>query len=239
MAFMSINSHLNVIQCSRCQEHTKYHCKTCGLNLCSLCKSKHNLGLDTEHHHVVLYKYKDSIPFNHVKCATHPDQIYELYCEPCNHPVCYFCMEHRTHRVQPLRAAYNEKRKEAEKILLDIEKKIIYQVSFLNTEIRSDFTTCQKEIIPHQSNAIFSKSKKITHLMESVLCETILEEKKNLIHKLYQQSKKLRRHILRIRSFEHRYERSCSRPVQFLRCIKNKRNPGKQDTPLLTQHYKL
>lgn len=239
MASPRINSQLNVIQCSRCQGDTKYHCKTCGLNLCSLCKSKHNLSLDTENHNVVLYKYKDSIPFNHENCATHPDQIYELYCEPCNHPVCYFCKEHRTHRFQLLRTAYEEKRRDAKKLFLDIENKIILQTSLLNTEIRSDINACQKEIIPHQSNAMFSKSKRITHLMESVLCEIILGKKIFLIHKLYQQSMKLRRHILRIRSFEHRYKRSCSRPVQFFRCIKNKRNTGKQDTPLLTQHYKL
>lgn len=239
MASLSINSQLNVSKCFLCQGDTKYHCKTCVLNLCPLCKSKHNLSLDTENHNVVLYKYKDNIPFNHERCATHPDQIYERYCEPCNHPVCYFCEEHTTHRIHPLRTAYEEKRRDANKLLLDIENRIILQTSLLNTEIRSDFSVCQKKIIPHQSNAMFSKSKRITHLMESVLCEIILEKKSFLIHKLYQQSMKLRRHLLRIRSFEHRYERSCSRPVQFLRCIKNKCNPGKQDTPLLTQHYKL
>ena len=236
MASTRINSQLSVIQCSLCQGHTKYYCKTRGLNLCSLCKRKHNLSLDTENHNVVLYKYKDSIPFYHEKCATHPDQIYKLYCEPCNHPVCYFCKEHKTHRVQNLRRAYKEKREVAKQILLDIENKFIYQTSFLNTEIKSYLTTCQEEIIPHQYNAMFEMSKRIKDLMESALSEVIVEKKKCLI---YKPLLKLAGHILEKRIFEIRYKKSFNRPVQFLRFVKNKRNPEKKDTPYLTQHYIL
>ena len=46
----------------------------------------------------------------------------------------------------------------------------------------------------------------------------------------------MKRHIARIQKYEHRYEKSANRPVQFLRFIKTVHIPQIQDTSQLSQH---
>ncbi|XP_022311745.1 uncharacterized protein LOC111116982 isoform X2 [Crassostrea virginica] len=49
----------------------------------------------------------------------------------------------------------------------------------------------------------------------------------------------MKRNIARIQKYEHRYEKSANRPVQFLRFIKTVHLPQIQDTPHLSQHCLL
>nr|XP_022312702.1 uncharacterized protein LOC111117756 [Crassostrea virginica]XP_022312703.1 uncharacterized protein LOC111117756 [Crassostrea virginica]XP_022312704.1 uncharacterized protein LOC111117756 [Crassostrea virginica] len=49
----------------------------------------------------------------------------------------------------------------------------------------------------------------------------------------------MKRNIVMIQKYEHRYEKSANRPVQFLRFIKTVHLPQIQDTPLLSQHCLL
>ena len=49
----------------------------------------------------------------------------------------------------------------------------------------------------------------------------------------------MKRNNARIQKYEHRYEKSANRPVQFLRYIKTVCLPQTQDTPHLSQHCLL
>ena len=74
------------------------------------------------------------------------------------------------------------------------------------------------------------KSKALKTLMETVICNEI-NKCKCLLHKI-----RGKEYIYRIQIYEHKYEQSANRSVQFLRFIKNVRNPKREDTLHLTQH---
>ena len=81
------------IKCGICEknksntyDHLIYICNTCGINLCPLCKSKHDIT-----HYIIKYEDKYYI------CAKHNENFTE-YCEICRENLCPICIkEHRLH----------------------------------------------------------------------------------------------------------------------------------------------
>ena len=110
----TISTKVNVKQCSLYQGDTEYHCGTCDQNLCLPCKNKHNLRMDTKHHNVILYREKLN-SFKIEMCATHPDQVYEMYCETCDLPVCLHCDQHKQHNLQNIRTIYEDSENKTKK----------------------------------------------------------------------------------------------------------------------------
>lgn len=94
-----------VHQCSDCQGDTAYYCVSCQFDLCPRCKEKHEKGLKTMDHNVMTYRKNiKNIPTQEI-CQRHSTMLYEMYCEHCELPVCYHCIQHRTHRWMDIQRA--------------------------------------------------------------------------------------------------------------------------------------
>lgn len=65
-----------------------FRCNTCKINLCPLCKNKHD-----KNHYLINYKDKDYI------CPKH-NYPYTLYCKFCKKNICIACeVEHKNHDI--------------------------------------------------------------------------------------------------------------------------------------------
>lgn len=218
MMSKSISTQVNVSQCSQCLGDTEYHCRTCRQNLCPLCKWKHNLRLNTKHHYVVLYKYRHDVFFKHEMCVVHPDQVYDMHCEPCGLPICFFCEEqHKTHRVQSLKVAYKKKQKETASAITYIRSENLYHAQLLRSTINSDFKTIRNKVVMHQTSLV--KLHITQKDLNTVLQEAYRKTNNWLIQKKRREELKLYRHIAKIQIYEKRNERIFNRPLQFLRFI--------------------
>ena len=87
---------LSKIKCNKCNVNNKsnthnnhfYICNTCNINLCPLCKSKHD-----ENHIIINYDDKNYI------CNKH-NESYNKYCKKCNENICIICEnEHNNHEI--------------------------------------------------------------------------------------------------------------------------------------------
>ena len=85
---------LSKIICNECYKYHQsineelYICNECGINLCPLCKFKHN-----KNHNIINYKGKYSI------CKKH-NNIYLRYCKECKENLCFLCInEHNNHNI--------------------------------------------------------------------------------------------------------------------------------------------
>ena len=68
-----------------------YICNECGINLCPLCKFKHN-----KNHNIINYNEKNTI------CKNHNDKFIK-YCKECKENICFFCInEHKNHKANEL-----------------------------------------------------------------------------------------------------------------------------------------
>ena len=91
---------LEKIKCEICKENNKsntyhnlfYKCYECNINLCPLCKTKHN-----NNHNISNY---DKI---NITCKIH-NELFTNYCKKCKINICYLCEEkHKKHEVILLR----------------------------------------------------------------------------------------------------------------------------------------
>lgn len=231
---MDINSQVNVKPCEQCQGDTEYCCKTCGLNICPLCKSKHNISIDTKHHDVVPYKFKNNFLYKPKMCVTHPGQLYELYCEPCDLPVCYFCKEHRTHKVQILTKTFERKFKENDKCVVNIRSDILYNTKVQYAESRCDISTCQNVMFKCQFSKMVKKSEILKNSFDYAPSEVRANYLRLLLWKVYQQLVQINNHLSEVKKYETKYEHYSNSPVQFLRFVSTVHIPRTQDTPILS-----
>jgi len=103
------NIDISKIICDKCKDKSKAEsynnafckCCECNMNLCSLCKSKHD-----DEHSIINYDNKDYI------CIKH-EQSFLKYCENCKINICLSCIEeHKNHKM----IGYEEK-------IINIKKK--------------------------------------------------------------------------------------------------------------------
>ena len=87
---------LSKIICNECCKYNKndiydnkfYICNECKINLCPLCKSKHD-----NNHNIINYNDKNYI------CKKHNDK-YIKYCKECKENICFLCInEHNNHNI--------------------------------------------------------------------------------------------------------------------------------------------
>ena len=100
------------IICPICKEINKaeafnqkfFKCNTCKLNLCPLCKNKHN-----NTHYIIDYEKKNYY------CEIH-EELYNSYCKDCNKNICLECEKaHKNHKIlsySELLPEENEKKRE-------------------------------------------------------------------------------------------------------------------------------
>lgn len=129
----TINGSYKVRQCLKCAGDTEYSCLSCPSDLCAECRENHIHDLDTIDHNVVIYREKIyQNPTGHEVCPKHPDNDYEMYCEPCELPVCFYCADHRTHKWQNIQQVYQIKRQHHSKTFQKIRNEaIMYMRVFL------------------------------------------------------------------------------------------------------------
>ena len=89
---------LSKINCNFCSnktmgnsvDHTFFYCKNCKLNICVICREKHN-----KNHSIINYEQKD------YSCPLHNDSYFK-YCLDCKLNICMLCNQnHINHRLEP------------------------------------------------------------------------------------------------------------------------------------------
>lgn len=231
---------IKIKQCVKCQGNTICFCNTCKKELCVKCKERHIIDLDTKHHNVSIYREKFNNLRKHKKCAEHPETICEMYCEPCDLPVCIHCRNHREHTKITILTVYENKRKQQKLNIFNIRSVILYNIRALRTEIQTgvklDVAGCQKNIGRCQS-----EMRKKSQILRDRL-DTVLE---GGIYRLYiykclkQMYIKTNKNINMIINHEENIEQSANRPVQFLKLIKKTEFPKVQDIPNMTPNSLL
>ena len=171
-------------------------------------------------------------------CATHPDQVYNIYCESCDLPVCLHCTKpHSQHRLQNIRTVYENKRKQNDKKLINIRNETLYSTQALCVGIKSNVTTNPQKMFSKVSIEILEKSQR---LKEAMQCEYMSSEAELKVKYLIRQNQcknrmQIKRHIYNVQRYEYIQEKNVNKPVQFLRFIKKTSLPQIQDTPRLPQ----
>ena len=170
-------------------------------------------------------------------CATHPGQVYEMYCETCDIPVCLHCRKHTHHKLLGIRTVYDDTRKQNEKIITNIRSETLFYANSLKngfkTIVNNDVTALRTKIFPNQLNAIKKKSQRLKYSMDIVVGKgSYLKHS----HRCLKQMIQLRRQIAKIQKYEEIYEKSAHRPVQLLQFIKKTHFPQIQDTSNLKKH---
>lgn len=97
MDVSNANPQCKIQYCCQCEGVTEYHCKVCTKDLCTLCKEKHNLDLDTKNHEVMISQVTSTFSPRIETCKRHPASVYKVVCEECKIPVCKECTEHKLH----------------------------------------------------------------------------------------------------------------------------------------------
>ena len=214
-----VNTQVKINRCSKCLGYTAYHCRTCGLNLCPHCKRIHTISIDTKEHIVILYREKFNKFYNNEMCATHPDQVYNIYCESCDLPVCLHCTKpHSQHRLQNIRTVYENKRKQNDKKLINIRSETLYSTQALCVGIKSNVTTNPQKMFSKVSIEILEKSQRLKEVMQ---CEYMSSEAKLKVKYLIRQNQckkrmQKKRHIYNVQRYEYIQEKNVNKAVQFL-----------------------
>lgn len=163
---MNISSTLYIVrQCSECPGDAEYYCESCPCDLCPQCKEKHVTDLKTIDHHMVIYPEQFSCIPTHELCTRHPSNIYSMYCEPCEVPVCYLCSEHRTHRWMDLQRAYKAMQQQHRGTIHTIRSETLFYRPVLLKGIKADVKTCQTECSLYQS-VISKKAERLRKLID-------------------------------------------------------------------------
>ena len=234
------SSQINVKICSYCKEATMYHCHTCQQDLCRHCKESHTINLDTKQHDVTVYRERMKYTPKREVCASHPRQVYEMYCESCNTPFCVSCKEHKNHETLNLRTAYEDKRKKHYEKIGKLKDDTLYSLQILRlglkSDIRDDAKTIREEI-EHLQSAIGKMFQKMNYLMD----DAIITVKDDATFKyqclLHEQSLKISKRNTMLNRYEEKLERTANRPVQFLKFVKKVSLCKFQNTPSLPQSY--
>ena len=133
----------NII-CNKCKIKNKgnttefYKCLTCKLNLCTLCRSNHDIK-----HNIIKYNEKNYM------CEIHNEPLIK-YCIECKKNICFACEEHEEHEtiflgnIKPNMEEKKEILNELKISINSIEKKIKDMINKLNRFI--DFINSYYEI---------------------------------------------------------------------------------------------
>ncbi|XP_061171136.1 uncharacterized protein LOC133180685 [Saccostrea echinata] len=226
-----------VRQCSQCQLDTEFYCNTCKHDLCLQCKERHVIDLDTMYHDVVVFREKHDYIQKQETCVRHTDKSYRKYCQSCELPVCVKCIGHRKHKILDIRLAYEANLRRCKEILNIIRNESLYNSCFLLTEIKTDRKTFCKEISNGQ-NKMSTKAQRLKDCIDTAICD-VKFGRKRFIYRLQRQIRIMNRHLGMLENYEHRYEHSANRPVEFFLFLKKMCFHRKADTNNLPKHALL
>lgn len=236
-------SQCRVLECStsKCQEKAVYHCFTCQYSLCDNCKENHLLDLNNIEHVVKNYHWKFDISPKKENCVTHPGRLYSQYCYSCQVPFCGACSEHKmdrfplslfrqsSHRLQNIQMVYAIKRQQCRKIISIIRGEALFYsralLSKIKPEIEKDIETCHEDFTIYRFEML-KKARILKENLDNVL--TVVDSKYRCLNPKIRTFK----HLAKIQQYEHVYEQSSIRPVQFIKYIKETCLPSVNDNIL-------
>ncbi|XP_048748283.2 E3 ubiquitin-protein ligase TRIM71-like [Ostrea edulis] len=117
----------DVLRCDLCEENVvQMHCDTCLVKLCKTCVGDHISSDEREDHKVVRFQFRKCIPV-YPTCALHDSKRCEMHCQQCTVPICFICAtseKHVGHRFRKIVDIFDEKKREFEKKIKDIQENI-------------------------------------------------------------------------------------------------------------------
>lgn len=217
---------------SKCSEDCEYVCVSCQCDLCPHCKENHVHDLKTMDHNVVIYQEK----FNHnpeqVIYLRDPNSILGMFCETCDLPICYHCPKHKQHRQLEVRTAYKRKRQQHRRTIIFIRSEALFYRPALLIGIKADVQICHEKICNYQSQML-TIGNSLKDLIDNELCFFDFK------HRCMKQKRKINKYLYNIQIYEHKYEQSAAKPVEFLLSTKTKGFPQIKDSLNLKHHTKL
>lgn len=196
-----------------CPGDTEYFCESCPYDLCPRCKENHVNDLKTIDHSVMAYRDKFKYVPTQQICQRHSDRFYEMYCQPCELPVCYHCLEHRTHRWMDVRRAYQRKRQQHRGIIHTIRSDALFYRPVLLSESVADIKTCKTNFSLYQTEMV-TNAQRLKNLLYKGISHV------NCKHNCLKQKIEMNRHIVTLQVYVNVYEQSAFNPLQFFSFIK-------------------
>lgn len=144
MDVSNANPQCKIQYCFQCEGVTEYHCKVCTKDLCTLCKEKHNLDLDTKNHEVMISQVTSTFSPRIETCKRHPASVYKVVCEECKIPVCKECTEHKLHEKIDILTEVNTKLFQHRETINNIKGEVLYKRHVLLAYIKDDLKTYQQ-----------------------------------------------------------------------------------------------
>ncbi|XP_062574104.1 uncharacterized protein LOC134235944 [Saccostrea cucullata] len=196
-----------------------YNCNTCEQGLCSRCKERHVVDLDTKMHDVEVKSEKCEEITKQEICTRHPDKVYDMWCSSCDLPVCYSCLEHRKHEVLDIKSAYTKYRELYKSKIAHIRSEILPNNRATLTAMKADFKTEIETLqldITRIVPKIINKVQRLKHQIENVFLGQVSQTSSNVGLYLQSMKKTLQRQISLLEKYENRCYKLSKKPVQFL-----------------------
>ncbi|KAK7479335.1 hypothetical protein BaRGS_00029413 [Batillaria attramentaria] len=116
--------------CQRGAVTSQYRCLECDLDICHFCIHEHRLVKHKDSSTVNILRMEVSTMGGGVQgvanrtCNIHSEEMVQLFCETCQHPVCVSCScgEHRKHKVLPLAQKLHKSRNSLQQQLEKLTK---------------------------------------------------------------------------------------------------------------------
>lgn len=210
-----------VRQCSQCPENSVYIClqSRCKLDLCIQCKNKHVTDLSTKHHKVVIYQELFSTD---PKTYKHFDR----YCGTFDIPLINNCADNEEQGILDIREAYKKKRHQHTEFISMLRSDALFYTLILLSEIKTGYGACHKQF--SILNSILSiRATRLNCFIDTVSCfyNNLIAKKCN------KRNEKIYRYLANIQRYEHTYEQSSVRPVQFLLFLRVKLSKRTSHSP--------
>ncbi|XP_062616387.1 tripartite motif-containing protein 2-like [Saccostrea cucullata] len=138
----------DVMRCDLCETAVvQMHCDTCLVKLCTFCVGKHIISDESKDHKVVKFQSRKSTPL-YPKCTSHCKEQCEMYCNPCDIPVCTSCVasdKHLGHKFLKILHVLNERRKKIMNDAAELNETIYPTYQDIASEVQNRMSQLEKE----------------------------------------------------------------------------------------------
>lgn len=197
-----------VRQCSKCPRDTEYYCASCPCELCGKCKENHVQDLKTIDHNVIVYFGKYDNITNQEIYARVPSNVNGKWCELCDLYDCSYCVKQNKHSTIYTRNISEQKHQR--KLINIIRSETLLSTSVLLVFIKDDIKKSISEFSLLRTQML-TKHRRMMDLVKNVLRHF------NYKHRCTKQHNVLAGYLDSILEYEHNFEHSAVRPVQFLK----------------------
>ena len=252
---------MNPVKCNICDAAAaKFHCNSCGDDLCPTCKTHHLKSKGSRHHHVVPYAQKlDPNYLAGLSCHIHPNNAPEFWCETCDVPICVTCItdKHKSHACSNLTTMLSEKRDNMVEEMKTLRDKFVIEWEGVLKQVQEN-TAGYLEVIEKTEKDLVTRAKQMHKQVDVILTknqQSLQQMKATGLAKLQEQEKYLADRLQKLRE-ELTYENQIREAdpnvlLQFREDTKQKGaikppslftpglvfNPGQNDAKLLEEIF--